>query len=76
MRVTIVPPDNIVFIGDQMATLDLSALLDTIHAVQWDGTRGEIERLRDGAISISSLDQFAEIIARASDIIAANAAQG
>jgi hypothetical protein len=44
MRLTIIPDDKAVYVdGEAMDGLDMSSIDPTIHAVQWDGTRGEIE---------------------------------
>jgi len=44
MRLTIVADDNCVGIeGEYLASLDLSQLDSSIHAVQWYGEYGEIE---------------------------------
>lgn len=43
MRLTIIPSDNVVFVDGKALTVDCSSLDKTIHAVQWDGTSGEVE---------------------------------
>lgn len=44
MRVTIIRKDGFVSVdGDGFDKLDLSFLPDTLHAVQWYGTVGEVE---------------------------------
>jgi hypothetical protein len=43
MRVTIISDDSLVLVDGVPFTVDCSALLPEIHAVQWDGAAGEIE---------------------------------
>ena len=62
MRVTIIPADGKVVIdGVVKVGFDLSFMAD-IHAVQWYGTEGEIERLdernRHSNEEITSLEPF------------------
>lgn len=48
MRFTIIPVDHLVVVDDTPAFgVDISDIDPTIHAVQWDGARGEIEYLPD-----------------------------
>lgn len=42
MRLTIVVPDNAVFVDGKMHQIDCSAF-PTVHAVQWDGSSGTVE---------------------------------
>jgi hypothetical protein len=45
MRVTIIPSDGFVAVdGDGYSALDLSFMDTNIHALQWYGSDGEIER--------------------------------
>lgn len=43
MRVTIIADDRMVYVEGQPETVDLSSLPEDVHAVQWYGTRGEVE---------------------------------
>lgn len=48
MRITIVADDNLVIVdGVSAYGVDLSGLDPTVHAVQWDGARGDIEYRAD-----------------------------
>lgn len=48
MRITIVADDNLVIVdGVSAYGVDLSGLDPTVHAVQWDGARGDIEYRSD-----------------------------
>lgn len=69
MKVTIVAEDNMVLINGFPETVDLSALDDDIHAVQWYGTVGEVEykmdyvnNTRKGNERITDLTPFAWVI--------------
>jgi len=64
MRVTIIPTDGIVSIdGESYGGLDLSFIAQSVHAVQWYDTYGEIEH-KDGRgrmianVEIDSIEQF------------------
>lgn len=43
MRLTIVRDDDIVIIDGEGHGVDCSKLPNNFHALQWDGTRGEVE---------------------------------
>lgn len=43
-RVTIVPADNLVIVDGRGLYVDCSGLAQGVHAVQWDGQTGEVER--------------------------------
>lgn len=43
MRLTIVPIDNTVYLDNFVANIDCSSIEPSIHAIQWNGTTGEIE---------------------------------
>lgn len=43
MRVTIIKDDNAVNVDGVRRTVDLNALPAEVHAVQWDGIKGEVE---------------------------------
>jgi hypothetical protein len=64
MKVTIIPADGFVSVnGEGFSNLDLSFMDSTIHAIQWYGEDGEIERKNSrGNIianeSITSLEPF------------------
>lgn len=68
MKVTIIPADGVVTIdGRSIDGLDLKQF-SNVHAVVWNGTRGEVQVLdKDGRISanvaITSLDAYAPAIA-------------
>lgn len=65
MKLTIIKSDGMVVVdGVGYSGLDLSFLSETVHAVQWDGTAGEIEH-KDPVTKkmtanelINSIDQF------------------
>jgi len=42
-RITIVPSDGIMIVDGVARDIDMTGIDPTIHAVQWQGTRGEIE---------------------------------
>lgn len=61
MRVTIIPADGFVSVnGEGYGRLDLSFMGADIHALQWYGTDGEIER-RDGRGRIVANEEFADL---------------
>ena len=43
MRLTIIPIDNNVYLDSFTANIDCSSIDPSIHAIQWNGTTGEIE---------------------------------
>jgi len=68
MLVTIIPPDNAVYVDGKMLTVDCASIAQEIHAVQWTGSNGWIEyvnapgspvRLNE---EIDTLDAFAQLI--------------
>lgn len=68
MRVTIIRADRTVAVdGRGFGGIDMSVLPETVHAVQWYGTHGDLE-LRDPVtgrmdnVGITSLDEFASIL--------------
>lgn len=69
MRLTIIPSDGTVIVdGEAYTGLDLTILDQSIHAVQWYGTQGEIE-FKDpstgnmtGHSTITTIDQFQSVI--------------
>jgi|GEM_PF-2126231 len=55
-RVTIIPSDGVVIIdGRGFGGLDLSAMDPQIHAVQWYGTRGELELAPDAGSGCANI---------------------
>jgi hypothetical protein len=64
MRVTIIPSDGFVSVnGEGFRDLDLSFIASEIHAIQWYGDEGELERKdnRGRMIAnetITSIEQF------------------
>lgn len=60
MRLTIIPNDNMVIIDGVGAIVDLSHLPATVHAIQWDGSAGEVEYVKPANRRITSLDDIAE----------------
>jgi hypothetical protein len=61
MRVTIIPSDGFVSIdGEGFSGLDLSFMATDIHAVQWYGTDGELER-KDNRGKIVANEIFTDI---------------
>ena len=43
MKVTIIREDDAVYVDGVAHTVDCSTLAPEVHAVQWDGVRGEVE---------------------------------
>jgi hypothetical protein len=43
MRVTIIKDDGMAYVDGIALAVDCSSLPDEFHALQWDGTRGELE---------------------------------
>jgi hypothetical protein len=68
MRISVIKLDNTVTIdGESIKNIDLSALDDDIHAIQWYDTEGEIERVDSrGRIianeEITSFDDYQWIV--------------
>lgn len=64
MRVTIIPSDGFVSInGEGFRDLDLSFIASEIHAIQWYGDEGELERKDNQSRmianeTITSIEQF------------------
>jgi hypothetical protein len=70
MRVTIIPADGFVSVdGLGFNGIDMESVEESIHAVQWNGSSGEVERKDEkGKMivneEIDSLDQFYDVIAQ------------
>jgi len=67
MIVTIVPSDGNVLVDGEARTVDMTGIDPAIHAVQWDGTAGEIEYTRAdgrGNESITDISPFQVFIDR------------
>ncbi len=47
MRVSVIVDDNCIYVNHFSERVDLSAMPDFIHAMQWYGTYGEIEFRQD-----------------------------
>ena len=58
MQVTMIRDDNIITINGRTITVDLSEIPTNIHAVQWYGESGHIERQGQPNQAINSLDDF------------------
>ena len=58
MRVTMIRDDNIITINGRTITVDLSEIPTNIHAVQWYGESGHIERQGQPNQAINSLNDF------------------
>ena len=68
-RVTIIPSDNMVIVGNDARIFDFS--VDTnYHAIQWDGEKGFIETISGPNITLENLDEFHTILAAHTAIIA------
>jgi hypothetical protein len=70
MRLTIIPMDGVVILDEKVyRNLDLSFMDNTIHAVQWYGTYGEVEHKDPitGKMTanreIQSIEEFQQAIA-------------
>lgn len=70
-RVTIIPSDNMVIVGDKFCKFDFSTN-SNYHAVQWDGSKGFIETKEGANITITSMDEFSEILAEHGRIVEEN----
>jgi len=60
MKFTIIPDDNNFGVDGEWREIDLSALVGTVHAVQFDTVKGkgEVERGASGNEAITSFAQF------------------
>ena len=76
MRVTIIPSDNRVIIGEKSIKFDLSSFeIDSnYHAIQWDGAKGIIETKEGKNIKLTSLDELEPILNEHANRVAAEAA--
>ena len=59
MIVTIVPEDRVVLVDREARTVDLAGIDPDIHAVQWDGVKGEIEYKRGTKRGPEKIDTIA-----------------
>lgn len=70
MRVTIIKDDNAVIVNGERYTVDCGTLPADFHALQWDGTEGEVEfrvtrcdhcgaRTKKGNLLIADLSPYA-----------------
>lgn len=81
MKVTIIPADGFVAVdGVGFNGIDMVSVESNVHAVQWNGTSGEIERNDEtGKMianeAIDSLDQFASVLALYNAALAAYEAE-
>lgn len=71
MRITIVRDDNLIIIDGRALSVDLSDLPTDLHAVQWSGDSGHVERQGLPNQAISSLGDFQTWISRWNDAAAA-----
>jgi hypothetical protein len=73
MRLTIIPSDNFVLVDGVARTVDCSAIPANVHAVQWNGTSGEVEyktltcdhcgvRSRKANDAITSIEPYQKIV--------------
>jgi len=72
MRITIIPPDEVVWIGGTCVfNIDMSKLNKNIKAVQWDGKKGWIEYTDEHKPNkkITTLSGFGSVIEKAKAII-------
>lgn len=60
-RVTIIPSDNLVIVGDQIRKFEFE-IDENYHAVQWDGEKGFIETISGSNKILDNIDEFQEII--------------
>lgn len=67
MRVTIIRDDNLIIIDGRQINVDLSDMPSDLHALQWYGDHGEIERQGMMNQPISSLADFMVWITRWND---------
>ena len=70
MRATIIPVDGFVSVdGEGYSQLDLSFMHASIHAIQWYGTEGEIERKdTQGSVVVNEKITDAAVIQTALDV--------
>ncbi len=62
MRVAIVVADNTVYLDGRPVGVDLSAMPKGVVAVQWDGSRGQVEYTDQPPAVIDSLDDYARFV--------------
>ena len=62
MRLTIIKPDNMVGIDSEFYKVNLDYLPADIHAVQWDGEYGHIEKVDKPTEFIGSIKQFDSVV--------------
>lgn len=73
MRVTIIKDDNTVIVDGERHTVDCTDLSADFHALQWDGTRGEVEhratrcdhcntRSKKGNVDITDLSPYQKYV--------------
>jgi hypothetical protein len=65
MKISIIPIDSMVILDGVPVTFDFGPLIDPgIHAIQWDGTSGEIEYKDPKKVNekISDINSFQEIV--------------
>lgn len=81
MKVTIIPADGFVAVdGVGFNGIDMVSVESNVHAVQWNGTSGEIERKDEAGKmtsneSIDSLDAFDDVMAQYNVMFAAYEAE-
>lgn len=64
MRLTIIRPDSLVSVDGRGIEVDLSEMDESIHAVQWTGTSGHIERDGQPNEPITSITDFGVYLGR------------
>lgn len=64
MKLTIIADDSLVIIDGRAIEIDLSGFPSGVHAVQWDGTKGHIERPGQGNEAITNTSAFSTWISR------------
>ena len=64
MKLTIIADDKMVIVDGRALQIDLSGFPAGIHAVQWDGTKGHIERPGQGNEAITNTATFSTWISR------------
>lgn len=71
MRVTIIRDDNLIIVDGRALTVDLTDLPADLHAVQWSGTAGHVERQGMPNQTIDSLGDYQTWISRWNIAVAA-----
>lgn len=64
MKVSIHAADSTVYVDGQPMKVDCSELPSWLHAIQWDGNKGQLEIQGHPNVDISSIDPFYYLVER------------